>query len=81
MDVEGYFPIYLLLFIPAIQQFGVDVDALAEILALCPLAEVDMSRMTVRPKTNWEQVRMFVFFHSSGLCRIPWAATESLATP
>ena len=55
MDVEGYFPIYLLLFIPAIQQFGVDVDALAEILADCPLAEVDMSRMTVRPKTNWEQ--------------------------
>ena len=63
MDVEGYFPIYLLLFIPAIQQFGVDVDALAEILADCPSAEVDMSRMTVR------------------LCRIPWAATESLATP
>ena len=36
---------------------------------------------TVRPKTNWEQVRVLVFFHCSGLCRIPWAATESLATP
>ncbi len=56
MDVEGYFPIYLLLYIPAIQQFGVDAECIATFLQDAPFAEVDMSRMTVRPKQNWEKV-------------------------
>lgn len=57
MDVEGYFPIYLLLYIPAIQQFGVDAGmCIATFLQDAPFAEVDMSRMTVRPKQNWVKV-------------------------
>ena len=61
MDVEGYFPISLLLFIPAIQNFGVDSDFLTEILLECPSADVDVSRFTVRPRVNWEKVRTVSF--------------------
>ena len=56
MDVEGYFPIPLLLFIPVIQSFGIDAEFLAEVLNDCPSAEVDPSRFTVRLKTGWEKV-------------------------
>ena len=56
MDVEGYFPIPLLLFIPAIQSFGIDAEFLAEVLKDCPSAEVDPSRFTARLKTGWEKV-------------------------
>ena len=57
MDVEGYFPISLLLFIPAIQNFGIDAEFLTEVLCDCPSAEVDVSRFTVRPRVNWKKVR------------------------
>ena len=63
MDVEGYFPISLLLFIPAIQNFGVDSDFLTEVLHDCPSAEVDVSRFTVRPRVNWEKVRTVSFVY------------------
>lgn len=56
MDVEGYFPISLLLCIPAIQSFGVDSDFLLEVLGETSFADVDGTRMTVRPKKNWEKV-------------------------
>lgn len=56
MDIEGYFPVSLLLYIPVIQSFGVDSDFLMEILGDCSFAEVDISRMTIRPKVNWEKV-------------------------
>ena len=56
IDVEGYFPISLLLFIPAIQSFGVDAMFLMDTLEECPFAEVDKTRFTVRPKQNWEKV-------------------------
>lgn len=81
MDVEGYFPLYLLLYIPAIQQFGVDAECLATFLQDAPFAEVDMSRMTVRPKQNWEKVRLWTGFESSGLCPTRWAAMAFLVTP
>ena len=55
IDVEGYFPISLLLFIPAIQSFGVDALFLMDTLEECPFAEVDKTRFTVRPKQNWEK--------------------------
>ena len=55
MDVEGYFPVPLLLFIPAIQSFEVDASFLMEVLADSSFAEVDKTRHTVRPKVNWEK--------------------------
>lgn len=58
MDVEGYFPVPLLLFIPAIQSFEVDASFLMEVLADSSFAEVDTTRHTVRPKVNWEKVRL-----------------------
>ena len=57
MDVEGYFPVPLLLFFPAIQSFEVDASFLMEVLADCSFAEVDKTRNTVRPKVNWEKVK------------------------
>lgn len=58
MDVECYFPVPLLLFIPAIQSFEVDASFLMEVLADSSFAEVDKTRHTVRPKVNWEKVRV-----------------------
>ena len=62
MDVEGFFPVSLLLYIPVIQSFGVDSAFLIDILADSTFAEVDKTRMTIRPKQNWEKVR----FNSQG---------------
>lgn len=59
MDVEGYFPVSLLLYIPVIQSFGVDSSFLIDILSETSFAEVDKSRMTVRPKLNWEKVLVY----------------------
>ena len=56
MDLEGYFPVSLLLYIPAIQSFGVDSSFLIEVLGESSFADADPSRMTVRPKNDWKKV-------------------------
>lgn len=63
MDTEGFFPVSLLLYIPAIQSFGVDSAFLIDILAESTFAEVDKSRMTVRTRQNYEKVMMHSRFH------------------
>lgn len=79
IDVEGYFPISLLLFIPAIQSFGVDALFLMDTLEECPFAEVDKTRFTVRPKQNWEKVSDVVLLRRSGFCRMLRVARVFLA--
>ena len=46
----------LLLYIPAIQSFGVDSAFLIEVLGESSFADADPSRMTVRPKNDWKKV-------------------------
>ena len=54
--MEGYFPVSLLLYIPAIQSFGVDSAFLIEVIGESSFADADPSRMTVRPKKDWKKV-------------------------
>ena len=75
MDLEGYFPVSLLLYIPAIQSFGVDSAFLIEVLSESSFADADPSRMTVRPKKDWKKVVISEkLIICSGYYQILWEA-------
>ena len=55
MDQEGYLPVTILCYIPAIQIYTIDPNVLMEILKTMPQFTVDEKNGFFRLKENWEK--------------------------